>query len=162
MLWKDVLRRKQNRILGYGWSHWAGECFIYEVVREGLFEGVLFEPSPEYENEPPYQGRVGLEKKRGANQVPKSEKGYACWRKRRLIGWSVLDICQISCLTSIPFFFWGKIWSVFSIIHNSITIVLCHPMDPPGSSVHGISQARILEWVAISFSRGSSRPRDRT
>ena len=30
------------------------------------------------------------------------------------------------------------------------------------SSVHGISQARILEWVAFSFSRGSSRPRDRT
>ena len=32
--------------------------------------------------------------------------------------------------------------------------VLCDPMDcnPPGSSVHGISQARILEWVAISFS----------
>ena len=39
---------------------------------------------------------------------------------------------------------------------------LCHPMDcsPPGSSVHVISQARILEWVAISFSRGSSPPRD--
>ena len=32
----------------------------------------------------------------------------------------------------------------------------------PGSSVHGISQARILEWVAISFSRGSSPLRDRT
>ena len=32
----------------------------------------------------------------------------------------------------------------------------------PGSSVHGILQARILEWAAISFSRGSSRPRDRT
>ena len=41
---------------------------------------------------------------------------------------------------------------------------LCYPMDysPPGSSVHGIFQARILEWVAISFSRGSSQPRDRT
>ena len=41
---------------------------------------------------------------------------------------------------------------------------LCNPMDcsPPGSSVHGIFQARILEWVAISFSRGSSQPRDRT
>ena len=40
----------------------------------------------------------------------------------------------------------------------------CNPMDysPPGSSVHGIFQARILEWVAISFSRASSRPRDRT
>ena len=39
---------------------------------------------------------------------------------------------------------------------------LCNPVDcsPPGSSVHGIPQARILEWVAIPFSRGSSWPRD--
>ena len=36
---------------------------------------------------------------------------------------------------------------------------LCNPMD---YTVHGILQARILEWVAISFSRGSSQPRDRT
>ena len=43
-------------------------------------------------------------------------------------------------------------------------LTLCDPVDcsPPGSSVHGILQARRLEWVAISFSRGSSRPRDRT
>ena len=34
--------------------------------------------------------------------------------------------------------------------------------SPPGFSIHGILQARILEWVAISFSRGSSQPRDRT
>ena len=34
--------------------------------------------------------------------------------------------------------------------------------SPPGSSVHGILQVRILEWVAISFSRESSQPRDRT
>ena len=41
---------------------------------------------------------------------------------------------------------------------------LCNPMDcsPPGSSVHGILQARILEWVAMPFSRGSSWPRDWT
>ena len=41
---------------------------------------------------------------------------------------------------------------------------LCDPMDCnlPGSSVHGILQARILEWVTISFSRESSRPRDWT
>ena len=41
---------------------------------------------------------------------------------------------------------------------------LCNPMDCslPGSSVHGIFQARVLERVAISFSRGSSRPRDQT
>jgi len=34
--------------------------------------------------------------------------------------------------------------------------------SPPGSSVHGILRARIPEWVAIPFSRGSSQPRDRT
>ena len=41
---------------------------------------------------------------------------------------------------------------------------LCDPMDYslPGSSVHGIFQAIVLEWIAISFSSGSSRPRDRT
>ena len=41
---------------------------------------------------------------------------------------------------------------------------LCNPADCslPGSSVHGILQARILEWVAIPFSGGSSRPRDQT
>ena len=41
---------------------------------------------------------------------------------------------------------------------------LCKPMNCSlqGSSVHGILQARILEWVAIPFSRGSSLPRDRT
>ena len=41
---------------------------------------------------------------------------------------------------------------------------LCDPLDcsPPIISVHGILQARILEWVSISFSRGSSRPKDST
>ena len=41
---------------------------------------------------------------------------------------------------------------------------LCDPMDCslPGSSVHGILQARILEWVAIPFFRGYSQPKDRT
>ena len=41
---------------------------------------------------------------------------------------------------------------------------VCNPMDysPSGASVHRISQVRMLEWVAIPFSRGSSQPRDRT
>ena len=44
------------------------------------------------------------------------------------------------------------------------SLTLCNPMDdsPPGSSVHGISQTRILEQVAICFSKGSSQPRDWT
>ena len=42
--------------------------------------------------------------------------------------------------------------------------ILCDPMDcsPPGSSVHGSLQSRILVWVALSCSRGSSQPRYRT
>ena len=49
-------------------------------------------------------------------------------------------------------------------VHAQLCPTLCDPMDcsPSGSSVHGISQARILEWVDISSSRGSSQPRDQT
>ena len=48
------------------------------------------------------------------------------------------------------------------IAHLHLT--LCDPMDcsPPGSSVHGILQITVLEWVAIPFSRWSSQPRDQT
>ena len=51
--------------------------------------------------------------------------------------------------------------------HSEVAQSCPTPSDPmdcslPGSSVHGILQARILEWVAISFSKGSSQPRDRT
>ena len=48
------------------------------------------------------------------------------------------------------------------VLVTQLCPTLCDPMDcsPPASSVHGILQARILEWVAISFSRGSSQSRD--
>ena len=42
---------------------------------------------------------------------------------------------------------------------KSLSLTVCNPMD---STVHGIHQARILEWVAFPFSRGSSQPRDWT
>ena len=49
-----------------------------------------------------------------------------------------------------------------AVAHSCLT--LCDPTDCslPGSSVHGILQERILEWVAISSARGSSQPRDQT
>ena len=49
-------------------------------------------------------------------------------------------------------------------MHAQACSTLCRPTDcrPLGSSVHGIFQARLLEWVAISYSRGSSEPRDQT
>ena len=53
-------------------------------------------------------------------------------------------------------------WGVY--VFSSSVMTLCDPMDynPTGSSVHGISQARILKWVAISYSTGSSWSRDQT
>ena len=64
-----------------------------------------------------------------------------------------------------------KKWSFFSFNFHvaaakslQLCLTLCDPIDgsPPGSSVHGTLQARTLEWVAISFSRRSFRPRDWT
>ena len=50
------------------------------------------------------------------------------------------------------------------VLTTQLHLTLCHPMDCSwsGSSVHGISQVRIVEWVAIPFSRGFSQPRDQT
>ena len=55
-----------------------------------------------------------------------------------------------------------KMWTKSEVAQSCPT--LCNPMDCSlsGSSVHGIFQAKVLVWVAISFSRGSSRPRDWT
>ena len=61
---------------------------------------------------------------------------------------------------------WGVWLSLSYVVTKSLSHgwLICGPMDcsPPGSSVHGISQARILQWVAILFSRGSSQPRNQT
>ena len=58
---------------------------------------------------------------------------------------------------------------LFSLLKRKMLVAqlcptLCHPMDcsPPGPSVHGIHQARVLERVAMPFSRGSSQSRDQT
>ena len=60
------------------------------------------------------------------------------------------------------FFFFFVLSSCCLVAKSSLT--LCDPMvsSPPGSCVHGILQATILEWVAIPFSRGSPWPRDWT
>ena len=82
------------------------------------------------------------------------------WQKDRHV---LLDFSGPSpCLplrSSFSLIGWSEVkWS------GSVVSTLCDPMDcsPPGSSIHGIFQATVLEWVAISFSRGSSRPRYQT
>ena len=81
------------------------------------------------------------------------------------------DLCNNTahkrCTPSLSLTRWlyhvGMIWCGGGLVTKSCP-ALCDAADCslPGSSVHGILQARILEWVAISFSRGSSRPRNRT
>ena len=53
-------------------------------------------------------------------------------------------------------FWFKKGWNKVKVLVTQLCLTLCDPMDyrPPGSSVHGILQARILEWDAITFSRG--------
>ena len=72
-------------------------------------------------------------------------------------------------IVTIRWFINGKRFKCMFYIHivsvsHSVMLTLCDPMDCslPDSSVHEIFQARILEWVAISFFKGSSQPRGRT
>ena len=72
------------------------------------------------------------------------------------------DAIQLSIVIS---WFWiPSIHFHFNLCCAQSCLTLCNPMDcsPPGFFVHGIFQARILEWVAISYSGGSFQPRDRT
>ena len=74
-----------------------------------------------------------------------------------LIIWSLFPIFTPATITEVfIYLFLFVIWSLCPTV--------CNPMDfsPPGSSVHGIFQAKILEWVAIPFSRGPSQAKDWT
>ena len=87
-----------------------------------------------------------------------------------LFQWSVLHIkwpkywsCSFSISPSSEYS--GLIsFRIDCVLVDQLCLTLCDPMDcnPPGSSVHGILQARILKWVAIPFSRGSFQSRDQT
>ena len=77
----------------------------------------------------------------------------------RILEWVAISSCREACLQSLIFFLNESESEVAQLCPT-----LCDPMDCslPGSSIHRIFQARILEWIAISFSRGSSRPMNRT
>ena len=69
---------------------------------------------------------------------------------------------QWDCWIIRKFYFQFLFLKLTEVLVSQLCLTLCNSMDCslPGSSVHGILQARILEWVAIPFSRGSSQPRD--
>ena len=72
--------------------------------------------------------------------------------------------CTIGFFTILTLSEWFCYLFCMCVLVVQSYLTLCDPMNcsPPSSSVHGTLQARILEWVAISFSRGSSWPRDWT
>ena len=92
------------------------------------------------------------------------------WRKSSLfkVSWLVaeadLELADYltPLLASVPLYFCLLSESESEVAQLCPT--LCNPMGGtlPGPAIHGIFQARILEWAAVSFSRGSSQPRDRT
>ena len=97
----------------------------------------------------------------GSSQ-PRNWTGVSCIAGGFFTNWAIWEARQAFQISSnISQKLWHK-YGVVSVAQSCLT--LCNPMDysPPGSSVHGILQARILEWVAMSFSRGSSQPRNRT
>ena len=103
-------------------------------------------------------------------------KRRAWWEPWPSISHSKMSDCSVHSLASVlP----GRPWINTHPFHDSVCVcvcacmracaqsclTLCDPMDcssPPVSSVHGLLQARILEWISISSSRRSSRLRDRT
>ena len=83
---------------------------------------------------------------------------------------------MVSCPSQLTVFLWYLISSscvtrpyheyfpLSKVLAAQLCPIFCNAMDcsPPGSSIHGIFQARILQRVAVSYPRGSSQPRDRT
>ena len=85
------------------------------------------------------------------------------------ICWSLLKLMSIESVMPSSHLILCGLLRLLSSIFSSVRIQcvransMCHiglfaTLGPPGSSVHGLLQARMLEWVAISFSRGSSHP----
>ena len=68
-------------------------------------------------------------------------------KAKHTFSWRILQLCMNLC---------AKSFQLYPTLCDSVNCSLS------GSSVHGISQERMLEWVVISFSRASSQPRDRT
>ena len=90
------------------------------------------------------------------------DKDHLAYSNHFILGLNVSTSIPVPRLTIAPCRYPSVIMPVCLVTQSCLT--LCKPMNCslPGSSVHGIFQARILEWVAIYFSRGSSQPRDHT
>ena len=98
----------------------------------------------------------------GKGKTMETGKNRGCWKVGRdvLSEQNIFKAVKMPCL--IIFWLHYACMRARKVIQPCLT--LCDPMDcsPPGFSVHEVLQTRILEWVAMPSSRGSSRPRDWT
>ena len=87
---------------------------------------------------------------------------YMTYIKSALLWHHLICYCGIRGSSYLAYYYSGPNESESEVAQSCPA--LCDPLDcsPPSSSVHGIFQTRILEWVATSFSRRSSQPRDWT
>ena len=119
-------------------------------------------------------GRKGLDMTERLNKPGCSDHGIL---QARILEWVAMPsfrrssqprdeppISSVSCTGRHVLYHWHHLGSPTTCVCAQLCLTLCNPMDcsPAGSSVHGILSARILEWVAMPSSRGSSRPRDQT
>ena len=95
---------------------------------------------------------------------PSQQASATAWPKRQELRRWILSVLSWNVSEDDFFFLIILRLKCRRVLALSHVWLFCNPMDcsPPGTSVHGILQARILEWVAIPFSRGSSPPRDWT
>ena len=80
-----------------------------------------------------------------------------------LMGLEIIPLSEVNHKEKDKYHMISLMWTL-KCVSRSVLSDSLDPMDCslPGSSVHGLLQARILEWVAIPFPRGSSQPRERT
>ena len=129
----------------------------------------------EYWSELPLPGNLGDLPNPGIEPVSPSLAGRfftteppgkpTCWYGRSQNLWFYYNLIPaIKFLVCLHIYKWGQNLKVLSVRKMVSFRILCGPMDcsPPGFSVLGILQARILEWVPISSSRGSSWSRNWT
>ena len=111
-----------------------------------------------------------IKEKKGGGHIPRAiyfisfssrKVGFFPYEDFAVFKYEAICGAEICLLLSLVWELLVYIWCAETL---QLRPTLCNPMDCSllGSCVHGIPQARILEWVTIPFSRGSSQPRDQT